>query len=81
MAWVGGAVPGVEGLSFDVFYFDFKSAETSTKFGTEISGGLNYNVTKRWSLYGLATKADQGDEGNGAFNSATRLTGMTTFTF
>ena len=84
MVWIGGAVPKVEGLSFDVFYFDFKAAETSVKYGTEISGGLNYNVTKRWSVYGLATKASKGDEataGNTAFNSATRLTGMTTFTF
>ncbi len=81
MVWVGGAVPGVDGLSFDVFYFDFKSSETDTKFGHEISGGLNYNITKSWSIYGLATKATQGDDGNGSFNSANRLTGMTTFTF
>lgn len=81
MVWVGGAVPKIDGLSFDVFYFDFKAAEDSTSFGSEISGGLNYNITKRWSVYGLATKAMEGDEGNGAFRDAQRLTGMTTFTF
>jgi hypothetical protein len=74
-------VPKVDGLSFDVFYFDFSAAEDSTHYGSEISGGLNYNITKRWSVYGLATKATEGEEGNGAFKSANRLTGMTTFIF
>lgn len=81
MVWVGGAVPKVDGLSFDVFYFDFKATEESTHYGSEISGGFNYNITKRWSVYGLATKATEGEEGNGAFKSANRLTGMTTFIF
>ena len=80
MVWAGGAIPGVDGLSFDVFYFAFKAVESSTDYGSEISGGLNYNVTKRWSLYGLATSAAKGDA-NSPFNDATRLTGMTTFTF
>jgi hypothetical protein len=80
MVWVGGAIPGVEGLSFDAFYFNFKSVEDSIAYGSEISGGFNYNITKRWSLYGLATKATQGDDVS-PFHDATRLTGMTTFTF
>jgi hypothetical protein len=76
MVWVGGAVPKIDGLSFDLFFFDFKAVENTMKYGSEY-------ITKRWSVYGLATKANQGDDtstGNG-YNSATRLTGMTTFTF
>lgn len=80
MVWIGGAVPGVEGLSFDAFYFNFAGVEESTDYGSEISGGFNYNITKRWSIYGLATAATQGDDAS-PFHDATRLTGMTTFTF
>lgn len=74
MVWVGGAIPPIPGLSFDLWYFTFDSTENSIAYGSECSAALMYRMPfdPKWWISGMIAQANAGDEGNGTFFDATR---------
>ncbi len=83
MVWGGGAIPQVDGLSFDLWYFKFDSDQNSISYGSEVSAALNYVMPfdKKWWLSGLIAKAKDGDKNNGDFGESTRAVFMTGYSF
>lgn len=83
----GGPVPGIDGLGFQVFYWNFSAVETDLDFGQEICGQLDYTMPfeKRWKLSGRVSQfidADEYPEGQVLTgNEQTRIILMSTFTF
>jgi hypothetical protein len=82
MVWVGGAIPMVPGLGFDLFYFKFDSDVNSISYGSEFSAALNYNMpfAPKWWVSGLIAKSTQ-DDTNTAYYDATRAVFMTGYSF
>lgn len=82
MVWLGGAIPVVPGLGFDLFFFKFDSDVNNIDYGSEFSGALNYNMPfdPKWYVMGLVAKATQGDD-NAAYDDATRVVFMTGYSF
>ena len=83
MVWVGGAIPPVPGLSFDLWYFTFNSTENNIDYGSDSSAALLYRMPcdTKWWISGMIAQANAGDQGNGAFFDATRAVFTTGYRF
>ena len=84
MIWGGGNIPAVKALSFDLFFFTFKSVTDSINFGHEFSADLVYQMPwdKHWSVDATATHAVADDTDTQAtYLGGNRFTAETNYTF